>query len=153
MLSFEEKKQIIARFTALEEKEVSLGRVNYHYPESKREKSILIKHLHPNGNGYVYAPYLDSDTLDKQGYFNIYNAKEFELVELIEAAISYMDSDGDIFEEGQKFTYQSDSGETLELIYENKMWIVYAAGNVEAVFKTLEAAESYLADEGFFVEN
>ncbi len=150
MLTFEEKKQIISRFTELEEKAISLGRVNYHYPSSKREKSILIKHLHPNGNGYVYAPYLDVSMLDKQGYFNIFEASESELVELISAAITYMDSDGDIFKEGQEITYVDEFEEKLVLTYENKMWIVYAAENVEAVFPTLEAAESYLGDEGFF---
>ncbi|WP_088810878.1 MULTISPECIES: hypothetical protein [unclassified Listeria] len=150
MLTFEEKKQIISRYTQLEEKAISLGRVNYHYPESKRDKSILIKHLHPNGNGYVYAPYLDADTLDKQGYFNVFEANESELVGLIEAAIAYMDSDGDIFQEGQEITYVDEFNEKLSLIYENKMWIVYAFENVEAIFPTIEAAESYLNDEGFF---
>lgn len=153
MLSFDEKRKIINGFAALEEKPVSMKRYNYHYPASKREKTVLVKHLHPNGNGFVYAPYLEeSAKLDKEGYVNIYDVTEAELVQLIEQALTYMDSDGGAYQEGDTFVYQNDTGELLKLVFENKMWIVYAYDNVEAVFKSLDQAESYLADEGFFEE-
>ncbi|MBC1522461.1 hypothetical protein HB912_12465 [Listeria aquatica] len=153
MLSFEEKRKIITRFTVLEEKPVSMKRYNYHYPASKRDKTVLVKHLHPNGNGFVYAPYLEGEeVLDKEGYVNIYEATEDKLIQLIERAITYMDSDGEAYQEGDTFVYQNDAGELLKLVFENKMWIVYAYENVEAVFKSLDQAESYLADEGFFEE-
>ncbi|EUJ29175.1 hypothetical protein MFLO_11330 [Listeria floridensis FSL S10-1187] len=147
------KKEIIDRFTELTAKPISLNRVNYHYPESQREKTILVKHLHPNGNGFIYAPYLEGETeLDKEGYVNIYEASEEELTELIQKAIDFMNTDEAGFAEGEARFYQDQDKNILKLVYENKVWIVYDFDNVEAVFKSLEQAESYLSDEGFFEE-
>lgn len=58
MLTFEEKLSIIETFPELQRKDVSLGRVNFHYPESVQEKKIVVQHLHPNGNGFVYAGHM-----------------------------------------------------------------------------------------------
>lgn len=148
MLSFTEKKALFQQFNQLEEQAVSLGRFNYHFTESKRSKTIIIKYLHPNGNGFIYAPF--SDESGKDGYVNIREMEEPELIELLEKALEYMASDGDAFAEGYTEKYVDDFGDKLLLCYENKIWTLYAGENVEAIFKTHEAALGYLSDEGFF---
>ncbi len=55
MLTFEEKIKIAEEFVELEKKEVSMGRVNFHFEESDYDKKNVVYHLHPNGNGFVYA--------------------------------------------------------------------------------------------------
>ncbi|MGQ0517887.1 hypothetical protein ACT453_49800, partial [Bacillus sp. D-CC] len=55
MLTFEEKLSIIESFPELERKNVSLKRVNFHFEESRLDKKNVVYHLHPNGNGFVYA--------------------------------------------------------------------------------------------------
>ena len=55
MLTFEQKQEIIESFPELTRKEVSLKRVNYHYAESTYDKTVVVQHLHPNGNGFVYV--------------------------------------------------------------------------------------------------
>ncbi|WP_099221897.1 hypothetical protein [Listeria costaricensis] len=149
MLTFEQKQQIFARFDELEEKSVSMGRLNYHFEGSKREKTLVIKHLHPNGNAWLYAPFLERDDLDKEGYLNIRDLSESEIEQLLKEAIGYLSTDGDPYQEGFYEWYQDGNGDALKLSYENKMWIIYTGENVEAVFPTREAALGYLADEGF----
>ena len=55
MLTFEQKQEIIESFPELTRKEVSMKRVNYHYEESLFDKTVVVQHLHPNGNGFVYV--------------------------------------------------------------------------------------------------
>lgn len=55
MLTFEEKLAIIESFPELTRKDVSLNRVNFHYEDSIFEKKIVVYHLYPNGNEFVYA--------------------------------------------------------------------------------------------------
>ncbi|WP_163652540.1 hypothetical protein [Listeria sp. PSOL-1] len=148
MLSFAEKRALFQQFDELEEQPVSLGRLNYHFRASKRPKTIIVKYLHPNGNGFIYAPFVSES--GKDGYVNIHEMEKTELIDLLKKALEYMSSDGDEFAEGYTEWYVDDHGEKLELSYENKMWLIYAFRNVEAVFKTREAALSYLTDEGFF---
>ncbi|HAC1759281.1 TPA_asm: hypothetical protein GI947_14420, partial [Listeria monocytogenes] len=121
-----------------------------HYPASKRDKKIIVKHLHPNGNAFVYAPFLEVEPLDKQGYVNVKDYSENEIRVLLLEAKEFMDSDEDGYKEGLTKIYQDNSGEKLSLVYENKMWVIYTGENLEAVFPTLESAEGYLLDEGFF---
>ncbi|WP_239256553.1 hypothetical protein [Listeria ilorinensis] len=149
MLTFEQKQQIFAHFDELEEKSVSMGRLNYHFEGSQREKTLIIKHLHPNGNAWLYAPFLESDDLDKEGYLNIRDLSENEIAHLLKEAIRYLSTDGDPYQEGFHEWYQDRNGDALKLSYENKMWIIYTGENVEAVFPTREAAIGYLTDEGF----
>ncbi|HEL6659649.1 TPA: hypothetical protein UPG49_001005, partial [Listeria monocytogenes] len=117
---------------------------------SKRDKKIIVKHLHPNGNAFVYAPFLEVEPLDKQGYVNVKDYSENEIRVLLLEAKEFMDSDEDGYKEGLTKIYQDNSGEKLSLVYENKMWVIYTGENLEAVFPTLESAEGYLLDEGFF---
>ena len=67
MLTFTEKLAIIESFPQLQRKDVSLGRVNFHFEESVYDKKIVVQHLHPNGNGYVYAGHLSSKIRIKKG--------------------------------------------------------------------------------------
>ncbi|MBW7461016.1 hypothetical protein K0U00_43865, partial [Paenibacillus sepulcri] len=71
MLSFEEKLAIIESFPQLERKNVSLGRVNFHFEESVHDKKIVVYHLHPGGNGFVYAGLLRGYETDERGFANI----------------------------------------------------------------------------------
>lgn len=150
MLNFEEKKALIESIDGFELHEISMGRINVHYPASKRDKKIIVKHLHPNGNAFVYAPFLEVEPLDKQGYVNVKDYSENEIRVLLLEAKEFMDSDEDGYKEGLTKIYQDNSGEKLSLVYENKMWVIYTGENLEAVFPTLESAEGYLLDEGFF---
>ncbi|EJX8145222.1 hypothetical protein OEO26_002993, partial [Listeria monocytogenes] len=88
--------------------------------------------------------------LDKQGYVNVKDYSENEIRVLLLEAKEFMDSDEDGYKEGLTKIYQDNSGEKLSLVYENKMWVIYTGENLEAVFPTLESAEGYLLDEGFF---
>ncbi|EIO5737846.1 hypothetical protein LQW06_002817 [Listeria monocytogenes] len=153
MLNFEEKKALIESIDGFELHEISMGRINVHYPASKRDKKIIVKHLHPNGNAFVYAPFLEVEPLDKQGYVNVKDYSENEIRVLLLEAKEFMDSDEDGYKEGLTKIYQDNSGEKLSLVYENKMWVIYTGENLEAVFPTLESAEGYLLDEGFFKLN
>ena len=75
MLTFEEKETIIQEFTELTRKEVSMKRVNYHYEESLYEKTTVVYHLHPNGNGFVYVGDLPQyEEADDKGLLNIREA-------------------------------------------------------------------------------
>ncbi|EAF2981517.1 hypothetical protein ACGLY1_002663 [Listeria monocytogenes] len=153
MLNFEEKKALIESIDGFELHEISMGRINVHYPASKRDKKIIVKHLHPNGNAFVYAPFLEVEPLDKQGYVNVKDYSENEIRVLLLEAKEFMDSDEDGYKEGLTKIYQDNSGEKLSLVYENKMWVIYTGENLEAVFPTLESAEGYLLDEGFLKLN
>ncbi|PDR00508.1 hypothetical protein A0I97_07230 [Listeria monocytogenes] len=144
------KKALIESINGFELHEISMGRINVHYPASKRDKKIIVKHLHPNGNAFVYAPFLEVEPLDKQGYVNVKDYSENEIRVLLLEAKEFMDSDEDGYKEGLTKIYQDNSGEKLSLVYENKMWVIYTGENLEAVFPTLESAEGYLLDEGFF---
>ena len=83
MLTFEEKLSIIETFPELQRKDVSLGRVNFHYLESVQEKKIVVQHLHPNGNGFVYAGHMRKKETDRKGFINIRDYTEEELKDLI----------------------------------------------------------------------
>lgn len=87
MLSFEQKLAIIEAFPELQRKNVSLGRTNFHYEESLYEKKSVVHHLHPNGNGYVFAGLVPGVATDEKGLVNIRDYSEDELRSLIEKAI------------------------------------------------------------------
>ncbi len=77
-------------FPELQRKDVSLGRVNFHYPDSVQEKKIVVQHLHPNGNGFVYAGHMRKKTLTVKGFINIRDYNEAELKELIQRSVDYL---------------------------------------------------------------
>ena len=87
MLTFAEKEAVIGSFAELTRREVSMGRVNYHYEGSVHEKKIVVYHLHPNGNGFVYAGLLEDVEQDAKGFVNIREYGPEELRALIRRVI------------------------------------------------------------------
>jgi hypothetical protein len=148
MLTFEEKLAIIESFPQLERKNVSLGRVNFHYEESTFDKKIVVYHLHPNGNGFVYAGHLPDYDTDDKGLVNIRDYAADELRSLIKSSIESLSDDSEIEEEqGEQWTGPEE--QTLLLVHENDLWNVYTGLNLEASFETYEEAEQYMQEEGF----
>ncbi|WP_066306844.1 hypothetical protein [Bacillus sp. FJAT-29814] len=96
MVSFEEKKVIFKSFK-LKEKEISNGRVNFIYPESKQKGQVLARELQPSGNGYVIGKYMPNEVLEKNGYqvdargwISIKDFPKDELAKLITEAMKSM---------------------------------------------------------------
>lgn len=160
MLTFDQKLAIIASFPELQRKDVSLGRVNFHYEESVHEKKTVVYHLHPNGNGFVYAGLLDDVEADAKGLVNIRDVGEDELRSLIARSIASLSAGGspeaaeDTAEEAgyrpsRAEFWRGAGGSRLTLMYQDDLWYVYAGSELEMAFETHEEAVQYLADEGF----
>lgn len=71
MLTFEQKIAIMESFPELTRSDVSLGRVNFSYEQSAYDKKNVAYHLHPNGNGFIYAGRLRGYSTDDKGFVNI----------------------------------------------------------------------------------
>ncbi|EIT85664.1 hypothetical protein A374_07504 [Fictibacillus macauensis ZFHKF-1] len=154
MLTFEEKKQVIQQhFPELEAKEISLGRINYHFEESKRDKKIVVQNLHPNGNGFVYAGHLPKKERNEKGLINIRDYTEEALIDLIEASMNFLQGDDTFEEPSQQETiveyWVAEDDERLLLIHEDELWNIYAGENLEAAFESYKEATEYLDEEGF----
>lgn len=148
-LSFEEKKAIFDSYKELESVPVSMNRLNYHFKDSAVAKKIAVRFLHPNGNAFVYAAYLPKEET-KKGYISVLEEDEATIRQLVDQAIEYLKKTEDGYEEGYSELWFDVMGEALRLRYENPLWaVVISTGQVEGVFKTKEAAEGYLMDEGF----
>lgn len=148
-LSFEEKKAIFDSYVELEVVPVSLKRLNYHFNDSAVAKTVLVRHLHPNGNVFIYAGYLPKEETQK-GYVSVLNADEETLREWVDKAIAHLKKTIDGYVDGYFELWRDAQGDVLRLTYENPVWSVLVAdGQVEGVFKTKEAGEGYLHDEGF----
>src|SRR6185312_12874661 len=87
MLTFEQKQAIIESYPELTRKEVSMKRVNYHYEDSLYDKTVVVQHLHPNGNGFVYVAGIPGYEADERGLVNIREATEEELRKTISDSI------------------------------------------------------------------
>ncbi|HZG83566.1 hypothetical protein [Paenibacillus sp.] len=161
MLTFEQKLAVFASFPELTRKDVSLGRVNFQYDRSAYDKKNVGYHLHPNGNGFVYAGRVPGAATDDKGFVNIRDYGEAELRELIAASIRSLSPEDETETEpeaeasaeapeapGQ--TWKDDQGRTLRLALEDDHWFVYADDLVDSAFETIEEAEQYLREEGFF---
>lgn len=151
MLSFEEKLVVIESFPELQRKNVSLGRVNFHYEESVFDKKIVVYHLHPNGNGFVYTGQLSGYESDDRGLTNIRDYSAADLRSLIKSSIASLSSHhpSAITEDGQEERWAGPDQHMLVLIYENELWNVYTGLNLEASFESYDEAEQYLREEGF----
>lgn len=152
MLTFEEKKAIFASYKELEEAPVSMNRLNYHFAQSAVAKTMVVKFLHPkSANAFIYAGYLPKEET-KDGYVSVCDADEKTIRTFVEKAIDYLKKTEDGYVEGYQEVWEDDHADSLTLLYENPMWtVLMSSGSVEAVFKTKEAAESYLEDEGFWL--
>ncbi|MFS0597083.1 hypothetical protein AB1L16_10110 [Peribacillus frigoritolerans] len=155
MLTFEEKLSIIETFPELQRKDVSLGRVNFHYPDSVQDKKIVVQHLHPNGNGFVYAGHMRKKDTDRKGFINIRDYNEAELKELIQRSVDYLsEPPAEIEEEENEFArlegaWIGPEKQELTLQKEDLLWNVYSGSNLEECFESPVEAERYLLDEGF----
>jgi hypothetical protein len=167
MLTFEQKRRIIESFPELERKDVSLGRVNYRYEGSVYDKKNIIYHLHPNGNGYVYAGQLSGVVKDDKGMVNIRDYTEEELRSLIAAAIRSLSPRGPegagkpptviaappsgIEASSPAERWEDPAGAQLTVRYdeENELWCIYASDSLEFACESHDEVEAYMAEEGF----
>jgi hypothetical protein len=108
MLSFEVKKAIFRSFN-LEEKQISNGRINFNFPESKQRGQVVGTQLHTSGNGYVIGKYMTPETINKygfqvdsRGWISIKELTKEQLVEVITEAIRSMSMDENQVETNQK---------------------------------------------------
>jgi len=152
MLTFEEKQAIIESFPQLSKKEVSMKRLNYHFEESLYDKTVVVYHLHPNGNGFVYVGDLPSYQADNKGLVNIREATEEELRKIIKDSIQYLSDDsmeslGEI--SPQEYEWRNEEGQILVLIHEDMLWNIYAGLNLVDSFGSKNDAETYLIEDGF----
>ena len=159
MLTFEQKLAILDSYPQLERRNVSLGRVNYHFEESRHDKKTVASHIHPNGNGFVYAGLLRGYETDDKGLVNIRDYSEAGLRELLDASIASLS----MFipeapapskrkkksQSGAESLWTNEDGHTLSLKFEEDLWYLYAGLQLEMAFETIEEAGEYLAEEGF----
>ncbi|WP_078381638.1 hypothetical protein [Sutcliffiella halmapala] len=153
MLTFEQKLAIIESFPELERKDVSLKRVNFQYNESRSDKKNVVFHLHPNGNGYVYAKGIKGYRVDEKGMVNIREFSEEELRTVIEKALVSMSyEESEVSSETVEFEeerWANEDQQSLILINEDDMWNVYAGKNLDGTFLSYNEAKQYLIEEGF----
>lgn len=155
MLTFEEKLAIIESFPELERVNVSLGRVNFQFNESVYEKKNVVYHLHPNGNGFVYAGRLQGYQTDDKGMVNIRDYSAEELKKLIRESIRSLSVEEKPVEEvaivgdNQEERWVNKENQVLLLINEDDFWNIYFGLNLEESFATYEEAEVFLVEEGF----
>lgn len=155
MLTFEEKLAIIESFPQLTRHDVSLKRVNFHYEGSQHEKKTVVYHLHPNGNGFVYAGLLKGYLKDAKGFVNIRDFSADDLRAIIDASIRSLSvkreqpSQTAATPEQLEETWVDSNQHTLLLQQEDSLWNVYHGMNLEASFESYAEAKRYLEEEGF----
>ncbi|RLL45111.1 hypothetical protein D8M04_09595 [Oceanobacillus piezotolerans] len=145
MLTFEEKLKIVESFNELARHDISLGRVNFHYPDSIYEKKIVVYHLHPNGNGFVYTEKIEGyQKNDTKGMTNIRDFSEEELRSIIQQSIASL-GEKEPFQE----TWVNKEKQTLTIIHEFDTWDIYSGDLLDGTYTTYRAAADYLHQEGF----
>ncbi|MFC9710669.1 hypothetical protein ACFTRD_21210 [Paenibacillus sp. NPDC056933] len=165
MLNVEQKLEVLQSYPQLQRKDVSLGRVNFHYEDSAYEKKIVALHIHPNGNGYIYAGLLPNYETDNKGFVNIRDYSEAALRTLLDETIKAMSYNPNAVESNEPEqaktvptlvttstgggTWIDEDGHTLTLKYEDDMWYVYSGLNLDMAFESRSEAGEYLKDEGF----
>ncbi|KEK22825.1 hypothetical protein [Bacillus gaemokensis] len=153
MLTFEEKLSIIESFPQLERKNVSLKRVNFQFEESRLDKKNVVYHLHPNGNGFVYASGIKGYKTDDKGMVNIREFSAEELQSLIQKSIELLSQEPEEVvvqaEPAKEEEWRNEDGHILTLIQEDDMWNVYAGVNLDGTFNSYPEATEYLDEEGF----
>ncbi|WP_088012809.1 hypothetical protein [Gottfriedia acidiceleris] len=154
MLTYEEKLTIIESFPELTKKPVSLGRTNFQFEESLKEKKNVVYHLHPNGNGFVYAEGIKGYKTNEKGMVNIREFTEDELRTILTKSIESLSIEP-IFEEDEEVEeiWVNATGQILKLVSEMDMWNVYAGENLDGTFNSYGEACEYLDEEGFHVQD
>ncbi|MCQ4086469.1 hypothetical protein [Saccharibacillus sp. JS10] len=159
MLTFDQKIAILDSFPELERKDVSLGRVNYHFEGSAHEKKTVGYRFHPNGNGYIFAGLIGGYDTDDKGFVNVRDFTEEQLREILAASILSLSPNGDsaapkstdtasIVEAGDEIWTDGD-GQELILKFEDETFFIYSGASLEMAFETREETEEYLIEEGF----
>jgi hypothetical protein len=155
MLTFNEKLAIIEAFPELERKNVSLGRVNFQIAESITDKKNIVYHLHPNGNGFVYAGDLAGYDADDKGMVNIRDFSEEQLIQLIQDSIRSLtpvdpsSAEAAIIGDHVEERWVDNENNQLIVINENDAWNIYFGLNLDESFDTYGEAETFLKEEGF----
>ncbi|MEH7416627.1 hypothetical protein V7266_15180 [Neobacillus drentensis] len=155
MLTFNEKLAIIESYPELERKDVSLKRVNFQLPESISDKKNIVYHLHPNGNGFVYAAHLDQYETDDKGMVNIRDFSAEQLRSILTESIASLSplekstNEEAIIGELQEERWIDDEGNALILLFENEVWNIYFGLNLEESFDTYEESIAFMQEEGF----
>lgn len=155
MLTFNEKLAIIEAFPELERKNVSLGRVNFQLPNSISDKKNVVYHLHPNGNGFIYAGHLESYDTDEKGMVNIRDLSEEKIKRLLRESIQALSlvekttNEEAIIGNQIEERWVDEEKNHLIIINENDAWNIYFGLNLDATFDTYEEAEAFLKEEGF----
>jgi hypothetical protein len=153
MLTFEEKLTIIESFPELTRNNVSLGRVNFHYEESAFDKKNVVYHLHPNGNGFVFAEFLKGYGVNDKGMVNIRDFSADELRTVIEKSLLSLAPKTTVEEaiigDNEEETWINEDNHALTLVNEDDMWNVYAGINLDGCFNSYGEAANYLEEEGF----
>ncbi|MBE1553001.1 hypothetical protein [Sporosarcina limicola] len=148
MLTFEQKQAIIESFPELTRKDISLKRVNYHYEESLYDKTVVVQHLHPNGNAFVYVAGIPGYDADDRGLVNVREASEVELREVIADSIKALSEEEDEDQPVEQKWMNAD-GEELVLMEELGAWNLYHGLNLEDSFGDYVEAVAYLKEEKF----
>ena len=155
MLTYNEKLAIIESFPELERKNVSLGRVNFQFEGSVSDKKNIVYHLHPNGNGFVFAGQLSNYDTDEKGMVNIRDLSEEQLRKLLKQSIQSLSpiektsAEEAIIGDSKEERWIDSEKNLLVLIEENESWNIYFWLNLDASFETYEEAEAFLEEEGF----
>lgn len=148
MLTFEQKQAIIESFPQLTRKDVSMKRVNYHYEDSLYDKTVVVQHLHPNGNGFVYVAGIRGYEADERGLVNIREATEAELRQAVADSIQALSEEKTEAPPVEQ-TWVNGDGEKLVLKEELDAWNIYHGMNLEDSFGDYEEAVAYLKEERF----
>ncbi len=148
MLTFEQKQAIIESFPELTRKDVSMKRVNYHYEESLFDKTVVVQHLHPNGNAFVYVAGIPGYAADDRGLVNVREASEEELRKTIADSIEALSEEG-TQEQPVEQKWLNTDGEKLMLMQEMGFWNLYHGLNLEESFDDYSEAVAYLKEEHF----
>jgi hypothetical protein len=155
MLTFNEKLAIIESFPELERKNVSLGRINFQFPDSISDKKNIVYHLHPKGNGFVYAGQLENYDADEKGLVNIRDFSADQLRQLLKQSIQALSpkernaAEEAIVGDSDEEHWVDGENNLLILINENEAWNIYFGLNLDESFNTYEEAETFLLEDGF----
>ena len=156
MLTFDEKLAIIESFPELSRKNVSLGRINFQFDESVSDKKNVVYHLHPNGNGFVYAGKVHGFEKDEKGLVNIRDFNEQELRALLSLSIAELsgkeieaNEDSEEANAGKPEKWVNKENASLTVVEEDELWTVYYGANLEESFGSYREVQEYMAEEGF----